>query len=330
MISTPAPAVVTNQPQGGATPVPQKKEPILPPNENLNSTQNNNNNSKNTDNSKNDNQKEGKTPVKVVVRTRPTANFASGNLEVKDGDKNVRVYLKKKTNSYIDNQQENYSFAFDNVLHNCSQENVYGYCSEGVVDSLVAGINATIIAYGQTGAGKTFTMTGSTEIFAQRGIIPRMLHDLFLKIDQQSQERQFSVTMSYFEIYNETILDLLSETTYNELFQKNNINNGTLTTQQQQQQMESMWNELETNGLQIMEESNGSTFVRGIRKVTVVNEEEAMALMFEGETNRVICEHQLNKNSSRSHCVMTVYVESKSKTDVEAPMLHSKLNLGFF
>lgn len=65
---------------------------------------------------------------------------------------------KKSDGAVVDNQKEHYSFKFDNVLHNASQETVYEECARDAVLSFVQGYNASVMAYGQTGAGKTFTM----------------------------------------------------------------------------------------------------------------------------------------------------------------------------
>lgn len=110
-----------------------------------------------------------KSAVKVVVRTRPTTSFAQHLIDVKDGvkvqyhihsftKKTINIIIPRKTKSYVDNQRTNYSFKFDNVLHNASQEAVYDHTASDVVYSCMEGFNGTIMAYGQTGAGKTFTM----------------------------------------------------------------------------------------------------------------------------------------------------------------------------
>ena len=97
--------------------------------------------------------------VKVVIRTRPTAAFAQDILQFGSDKKSIHIHIPKgEEGGYINNQQEDWDFRFDNILHNSSQEIVYDDCGLPIVKGLLDGYNGTILAYGQTGAGKTFTM----------------------------------------------------------------------------------------------------------------------------------------------------------------------------
>lgn len=95
-------------------------------------------------------------------------------------------------------------------MHNASQEDIFTYCAEDIVKSVINGYNGTVMCYGQTGAGKTFTMNGATPNFKYRGIIPRAIHQVFEEIGSHSDE-QIVVSISYLEIYNEQLYDLLSD-----------------------------------------------------------------------------------------------------------------------
>ena len=79
----------------------------------------------------------------------------------------------------INNQQENWQFKVNKVLHNATQEQVFDETAGEVIDSAIKGYNGTILAYGQTGAGKTYTMVGGMQNFAFRGLIPRTIQRLF-------------------------------------------------------------------------------------------------------------------------------------------------------
>ena len=140
-------------------------------------------------------------------------------------------------------------------------------------------------------------MSGSSSNFNYRGIIPRSITRLFQelggKIDFDSK-----VSISYLEIYNEIIFDLLSPVPANE--QKGEIN--------------------------FQEDAKGNVVVKGLSKHVVANEEEAFNLLFEGESNRTVSEHQLNKASTRSHCIFTISIEMKSKVESSEKVLTSKLN----
>ncbi|KAJ3332232.1 Kinesin-like protein kif9 [Blyttiomyces sp. JEL0837] len=189
--------------------------------------------------------------VKVVIRTRPTSEFAHDFIHFDHDQKSIRIHIPKGTDGgFINNQQENWDFKFDNILHNASQEKVYEECGGNILKSFLEGYNGTIMAYGQTGAGKTFTMTGATENYKHR-----VLGDL-LKLTRL-----------------------------------------------------------------------GNSHVKGLTLQIANNEEEALNLLFEGETNRSIAEHQMNKSSTRSHCIFTVYLESRSRVESSEKVISSKLNL---
>ena len=94
-------------------------------------------------------------------------------------------------------------------MHNASQENVFQYCTQEAVSSVVDGYNSTIMCYGQTGSGKTFTMTGSTQNYKYRGIIPRAINNIFSEVGGRF-DTQITVKVSYIEIYNELLFDMLS------------------------------------------------------------------------------------------------------------------------
>ncbi len=106
-----------------------------------------------------------------------------------------------------------HSFGFDYVYGpESSQSFVYDTTARPAVQSVLEGYNATILAYGQTGTGKTFTMEGFKYLQSdpQRGIIPRAMEEIFRHIEHRAnQHTTFMVRASYLQIYNETIADLL-------------------------------------------------------------------------------------------------------------------------
>jgi len=240
---------------------------------------------------------ETESQIRVVIRTRPTQVFASKNITISSIDNKINITIpRNEAKGIINNQKENWSFQFDKILHNVAQEEVFEYV-KSVISASTNGFNGTVFAYGPTGSGKTFTMSGSSSNFNYRGIIPRSITRLFQelggKIDYESK-----VSISYLEIYNEIIFDLLSPLPPNE--QKGEIN--------------------------FQEDAKGNVVVKGLTKHTVSNEEEAFNLLFEGESNRTVSEHQLNKGSTRSHCIFTISIEMKSKVESSEKVLTSKLN----
>uniref|UniRef100_A0A8C5JZ52 Kinesin family member 9 n=1 Tax=Jaculus jaculus TaxID=51337 RepID=A0A8C5JZ52_JACJA len=98
----------------------------------------------------------------------------------------IDIHLKKDIRrGVVNNQQTDWSFKLDGVLHDASQDLVYETVARDVVSQALDGYNGTIMCYGQTGAGKTYTMTGATESYKHRGILPRALQQVFRMIDER-------------------------------------------------------------------------------------------------------------------------------------------------
>ena len=104
----------------------------------------------------------------------------------------------------INNQQESWKYKFDKVLHNASQDDVFAYCALPMIPSIIEGYNATLMCYGQTGAGKTFTMVGGSQNYKYSGLIPRTINHLFQEIGSRF-DQAVTVRVSYIEIYNELV-----------------------------------------------------------------------------------------------------------------------------
>ncbi|XP_067342305.1 kinesin-like protein KIF9 isoform X2 [Channa argus] len=241
--------------------------------------------------------------VAVFVRFRPTPNFAHSLIECLPDGKTVNIYYRKdsrRLHNSKNGQLSPLSFQVEGVLQNVSQEEVYSRVCQQVVQGALDGYNGTVMCFGQTGAGKTYTITGSTGSYKQRGIIPRALQEVFQEVVKRT-EHSFSVHLSYLEIYNESLVDLLSP------------------VQGSSQQF--------SRGMVVMEEPGKGVFIRGLSLHPVHREEDALNLLFEGEMNRIIGSHAMNRNSSRSHCIFTVHIESRSRTLSDAKYVTSKLNL---
>ena len=146
------------------------------------------------------------------------------------------------------------------------------------------GFNGTVMCYGQTGAGKTFTMTGSTANYKYRGLIPRAINKIFSEVGGRF-DNQITVKVSFVELYNELMFDMLSEVPPSEQSGSN---------------------------ITIFEDAVGEIAVRGLTMTECRNEEEALNCLFEGEQQRATTDNSLNVNSSRSHAIFTIHVESRS------------------
>lgn len=171
---------------------------------------------------------------------------------------------------------------------------VYDTVAKDLVSQAVNGYNGTIICYGQTGAGKTFTMTGATGNYKLRGIIPRAIQQVFKSMEEHASQF-ITVRISYMEIHNEIIYDLLSNT----------VTDVPLT---------------------VVDTPHGIS-VKGLSIHSAPHEEVALNLFFEGNTNRSIGQHDLNRHSSRSHCIFTIHIECHSRVLSDARFVTSKINL---
>uniref|UniRef100_A0A9L0S9E8 Kinesin family member 9 n=1 Tax=Equus caballus TaxID=9796 RepID=A0A9L0S9E8_HORSE len=236
--------------------------------------------------------------VHAFVRVRPTDDFAHEVIRYGDDNKSIDIHLKKDTRrGVVNNQQTDWSFKLDGVLHDASQDLVYETVAKDVISQALDGYNGTIMCYGQTGAGKTYTMTGATENYKHRGILPRALQQVFRMIEERPTHA-ITVRVSYLEIYNESLFDLLSTLPYV----------GPSVTP-----------------MTIVENPQG-VFIKGLSVHLTSQEEDAFSLLFEGETNRIIASHTMNKNSSRSHCIFTIYVESEGRVLKEATYINKSLS----
>ncbi|NWY99074.1 KIF9 protein, partial [Loxia curvirostra] len=235
----------------------------------------------------------------AFVRVRPTAHFAQDMIRLGADTKSIDIYIQKSPRGgVVNNSQTDWSFKLDGVLHNTSQEVVYETVAKDLVCKALQGYNGTIMCYGQTGAGKTYTMTGAASEYRNRGIIPRAIQQVF-KSAASFLNILVTVRISYLEIYNEALFDLLAPV----------LGRGCKDTQ-----------------LAVMDGPQG-VCVKGLSIHPVSHEEEALHLLFEAREPKLIGEHSLNKNSSRSHCIFTMYIECRSRDYTNHKCLKSKITL---
>ncbi|KAF3844610.1 hypothetical protein F7725_007773 [Dissostichus mawsoni] len=161
---------------------------------------------------------------------------------------------------FVNNKRECYKFRFLKVFDQAvKQEEVFENIAKPVADSVLAGYNGTIFAYGQTGSGKTFTITGGAEHYSDRGIIPRTLSYLYERFSQDSS-MVYTTHISYLEIYNEMGYDLLD-------------------SRHEASRLEDLPKVL------IMEDPDQNIHLRNLSLQQSANEEEALNLLFLGDTN---------------------------------------------
>ena len=146
--------------------------------------------------------------ISTYLRCRPCKR-PSGFFELGE-DSVVQVEVPKEVVSgMVNNKRNRWRFGFNGLIGpEATQDEVFETVARPVVDSVIEGFNGTVFAYGQTGSGKTFTLTGGVSSYNERGIIPRALSALYAHINGQS-EMEYTVRISYLELYNEAGFDLL-------------------------------------------------------------------------------------------------------------------------
>ena len=148
-------------------------------------------------------------PVKVVIRNRPTDARASSSVVLNGDGRSISVRTSTHTVGG-GTKSELLNFQYDGVLSNASQEKTFAEVAAPVCEAVLEGYNGTIMCYGQTGAGKSFTMLGAgPQEYGLRGIAPRALGLLFREVANRP-EWDYSFRLSCLEIYNENMYDLLS------------------------------------------------------------------------------------------------------------------------
>ncbi|MCO5595743.1 hypothetical protein L7F22_049790 [Adiantum nelumboides] len=210
------------------------------------------------------------------------------------------------------------AFVFDHVFDiESTTFDIYKATTQDIVASAIKGFNGTVFAYGQTSSGKTFTMRGTQD---EPGIIPLAIHDVFKNLEEvcwlmsrlrgshlsgmimlemrrgdnwergfiligliglRAVDREFLLRMSYMEIYNEDIRDLLAP---------------------------------EQTKLQVHESLERGIFVAGLREEIVANPEQVLQLLESGEAHRHVGETNMNVHSSRSHTIFRMVIESRDKS----------------
>jgi len=240
--------------------------------------------------------------VKVGVRCRPPfpdeielgqGDFFSIVQCTADNPRAVgRASLAKVSLTMMNGKQREfvYDYAFD---PGSSQDQVYDKVARPIVTDVIRGFNGTIFAYGQTGTGKTYTM-GILDFVKNKhaGIIPRSLSQIFEWVAANKQSISFTVTLSFLQLYRDTIHDLLSPPS------------------------SSMPQGAEV--LHVREDPVRGFYVDGLKEYIVRNYSEAEALVNLGLENRAIAPTLMNTTSSRSHTILTINIEQRGDASLDA------------
>ncbi|XP_016349657.1 centromere-associated protein E-like isoform X2 [Sinocyclocheilus anshuiensis] len=235
--------------------------------------------------------------VKVCVRVRPLIKR-----EESESSEPVQLFWradKQAIHQLDDDGAQTKSFSFDRVFSaGETTTQLYQDIAKPLVVSAVEGYNGTIFAYGQTSSGKTFTMMGSER---NAGVIPLAMADVFKTI-KNCPKKEFLLRVSYMEIYNETVTDLLCES----------------------------W---KRKPLEIREGNYKNVYVADLTEELVTSPEQALSWITKGEKNRHYGKTKMNQRSSRSHTIFRMILESRERSDpasgenADGAIIVSHLNL---
>nr|XP_033794532.1 kinesin-like protein KIF6 [Geotrypetes seraphini] len=241
-----------------------------------------------------------KQTIQIYARIKPTKR-QTGIYSVEEENSALEIIVPRDlADGFVNNKRESYKFKFQKTFdQEAKQDSVFEIIAKPVAESVLAGYNGTIFAYGQTGSGKTFTITGGAERYNDRGIIPRTLSFIFQQL-QKVSSHVYTTHISYLEIYNECGYDLLDP-------------------RHEASKLEDL------PKVTIMEDPDQNIHLKNLSLQQAANEEEALNLLFLGDTNRMIAETPMNQASTRSHCIFTIHISSKEPGS--ATIRRSKLHL---
>nr|XP_048291420.1 chromosome-associated kinesin KIF4-like [Myodes glareolus] len=230
-------------------------------------------------------------PVRVALRCRPLVSK-----EISEGCQMCLSFVPGEPQVVVGNDKSfTYDFVFD---PSTEQEEVFNTAVAPLIKGIFKGYNATILAYGQTGSGKTYSMGG---VYAAEqghestiGIIPRVIQLLFKEINKKS-DFEFTLKVSYLEIYNEEIVDLLCPS-----HEKTQIN--------------------------IREDPKEGIKLVGLSEKTVLVASDTVDCLEQGNSSRTVASTAMNSQSSRSHAIFTISIEQRKKNDKHSSF-RSKLHL---
>ncbi|KAK2588898.1 hypothetical protein KPH14_001758 [Odynerus spinipes] len=234
------------------------------------------------------------TNIKVIVRVRPPNDNElqlNSKIIVKILNDKVLIFDPKekenpfyyqgvvqKGRDFLKKQNKELQFIFDKIFDDSSTNtDIFEGSTKDLITNLLDGYNCSVFAYGATGAGKTHTMLGSSK---DPGLTYHTVAELFSQIEKQSKHYEFNLGVSYLEIYNENVQDLLHK----------------------------------SEQLQLRED-RCKVIVAGLKIIPIKNAEELLLLLAKGNKNRTQHPTDANQESSRSHAVFQVYIEITNKSD---------------
>ncbi|KAL4444535.1 hypothetical protein ABPG74_016828 [Tetrahymena malaccensis] len=255
------------------------------------------------------------TRIQVGIRLRPFLDT-----EIGKGYQNSKIKVDKsqgKISVFDNHSNNNRVFEFDHIFdQQTSQNQVYEECKvTEMVARVLDGFHSTIFAYGQTGSGKTYTMEGKHESGnyvsdEMKGIVARAFDDLFTMIPKLKSQtkKDYNVTCSFLQIYNEKIYDLLSH--HSQFAKNSDVNN---IVNQQGGTAAAAAAGIAPQGLKLRWNAREQFQVENLFVFDIKNPKEAQNYFLQGVKNRITAQHKLNMTSSRSHTIFTITVQTYSE-----------------
>ncbi|XP_035011426.1 kinesin-like protein KIF18A isoform X2 [Hippoglossus stenolepis] len=231
--------------------------------------------------------------VKVVIRVRPTNDSEKREncrnvvqvvdnhmliFDPKEQDTSCFGAQRLRNRNINKRANKDLKFVFDHVFdENSTQDDIFQSTTKGILDGVMNGFNCTVFAYGATGAGKTHTMLGSQN---NPGVMYRTMKELFKRMDDAKEEKEFAVAFSYLEVYNEQIRDLLAN----------------------------------VGPLAVRDDGTKGVVVQGLTLHQPKTAEHILEALDSGNRNRTQHPTDMNATSSRSHAVFQIYLRQQDKT----------------
>jgi len=239
---------------------------------------------------------------RVYVRIRPLNSREINNNTTRKGStvemRDNMVFVFDPENPSEVTKKEKI-FVFDNAFAEAkSTEEIYKETLTPALENMIQGFNSTVFAYGMTGAGKTHTMfgdiynsTGGMQL--NPGLVNLMVRDIFQTFTNESTNYEFFMKMSYIEIYNEQIRDLLNPSAEN---------------------------------LMVVEDPGKGVMISNLSEYIIHTEQELLKHIFQGNSRRIMATTHANQFSSRSHAIIQLTVEKRSRVrDIQETYTQSKL-----
>ena len=218
--------------------------------------------------------------VKVISRFRPM-----NELEKSNGNEEVAEFTSETSLTFNSENHNRIRFNFDRIFPpNSTQEELYNFGVKEIIDGVLDGYNGTVLAYGQTSSGKTYTMEGIIDDEIKMGVIPRMINHVFNFI-RINKDIEFIMKASMVELYQEKIRDLIDTKRVN---------------------------------LNIRETPNRVIYIENLSEYYVYCENDILNILKIGRENRAQASTKMNEHSSRSHSIFMITINQKNNKEGNA------------